>query len=199
MNATPPPLWASESFWKKMAIWVTAGSFLILVVLTFDSLSQTAVGSKRVPAYTVINQKIDYQYNEKLHRSVPVITDTELLFGKEYTEAEAQQLVDLGKKTSQSKNCMNCHTLLGNGAYYAPDLTKAWLDKGWISTETREDMLLKFLMDPEKNARTFGSNRKMPHLGITEAEAKGLVAFLKWMSSIDTNGFPYNFKTLYME
>jgi nitric oxide reductase subunit C len=23
---------------------------------------------------------------------------------------------------------MNCHTLLGNGAYYAPDLTKAWLD-----------------------------------------------------------------------
>ncbi len=26
---------------------------------------------------------------------------------------------------------MNCHTLLGNGAYYAPDLTKAWLDPAW--------------------------------------------------------------------
>jgi nitric oxide reductase subunit C len=39
----------------------------------------------------------------------------------------------------------------------------------------------------------------MPNLGITEAEAKGLIAFLKWMSSIDTNGFPYNFKTIYAE
>ncbi len=33
------PLWASETFWKKTAIWVTAGSFLVLVVLTMDSLS----------------------------------------------------------------------------------------------------------------------------------------------------------------
>jgi len=33
----------------------------------------------------------------------------------------------------------------------------------------------------------------MPNLGITADEAKGLVAFLKHMSSIDTNGFPRNF------
>jgi nitric oxide reductase subunit C len=37
----------------------------------------------------------------------------------------------------------------------------------------------------------------MPNLHITPEEAKGVVAFLKWMSSIDTNGFPYNFKTIY--
>lgn len=193
------PLWASESFWKKVAIWVTAGSFLVLVVLTMDSLSQTSAGGKRVPAYSVINKKIDYQYQEKLHKSVPVIGGDEFLFGQQLSEEEAWQLVDLGKKTVQAKNCMNCHTLLGNGAYYAPDLTKAWLDKGWIGTDVREDMMIKFLMDPENNARTFGSNRKMPNLGITEQEAKGLIAFLKWMSSIDTNGFPYNFKTIYAE
>ncbi len=35
--------------------------------------------------------------------------------------------------------------------------------------------------------------RKMPNLGITEQEAIALVAFLKHMSSIDTNGFPRNF------
>jgi len=35
--------------------------------------------------------------------------------------------------------------------------------------------------------------RMMPELGITAEEAKGLVAFLKHMSSIDTNGFPRNF------
>jgi nitric oxide reductase subunit C len=33
----------------------------------------------------------------------------------------------------------------------------------------------------------------MPNLGVTADEAKGLVAFLKHMSSIDTNGFPRNF------
>ena len=197
MNETP--LWASESFWKKTAIWVTAGSFLILVVLTFDSLQQTTAGTQRVPAYDVINKKIDYQFDKDLNKFMPVIGGEELLFDKEFTEEEARELVDLGKKTTQAKNCMNCHTLLGNGAYYAPDLTKAWLDQGWISPEMREDMMIQFLMNPEQNARTFGTGRKMPNLGITEAEARGVVAFLKWMSSIDTNGFPYNFKTLYAE
>ncbi|MGR9046578.1 MAG: c-type cytochrome [Gammaproteobacteria bacterium] len=197
MNETP--LWASESFWKKTAVWVTAGSFLILIVLTLDSLSQTSAGSRRVPAYTVINRKIDYQFDKKLNKFMPLITEEQLLFGKKFNEQEAENLVTLGKKTIQAKNCMNCHTLLGNGAYYAPDLTKAWLDQGWISTEMREDMMIKFLMDPEKNARTFGSNRKMPNLDITEQEARGIVAFLKWMSSIDTNGFPHNFVSIESE
>jgi len=49
-------------------------------------------------------------------------------FGKEWSKEEAEKLLHKGKLTSQAKNCMNCHTLLGNGAYYAPDLTKAWLD-----------------------------------------------------------------------
>ncbi|MGJ0431420.1 c-type cytochrome [Methylobacter sp.] len=193
------PLWASESFWKKTAIWVTGVSFVILIILTMDSLSQTAAGGKRVPAYAVINKKIDYQFNKDLNKSVPVIGEDEFLFGKQLTEQEAEELVDLGKKTAQTRNCMNCHTILGNGAYFAPDLTKAWLDQGWLSKDLREDLMVKFLMDPENNARTFGSNRKMPNLGITEQEARGLVAFLKWMSSIDTNGFPYNFKTIEAE
>jgi nitric oxide reductase subunit C len=36
----------------------------------------------------------------------------------------------------------------------------------------------------------------MPNLGITEEEARATVAFLKWMSAIDTNGFPGNFPTI---
>ena len=193
------PRWASESFWKKVAVWVTAGSFLILVILTFDTLEQTTAGGDRVPAYSVINKKVDYQFDKKLNKFMPVIGGEELLFGKKFSEEEAEALVTLGKKTTQAKNCMNCHTLLGNGAYYAPDLTKAWLDQGWLSVELREEQMLKFLIDPEKNARTFGTGRKMPNLDITDEEAKGVVAFLKWMSSIDTNGFPYNFTTIYAE
>ena len=43
---------------------------------------------------------------------------------------------------------------------------------------------------------SFGTGRKMAHLRVTDEEAKALVAYLKWVSSIDTNGFPYNFKTI---
>ncbi|HEX7972600.1 MAG TPA: hypothetical protein VF501_10430 [Thiobacillus sp.] len=49
------PWWASESFWRKTAIWVTAGSFVVLIFLTLDSLSAISAGGKRVPAYAVIN------------------------------------------------------------------------------------------------------------------------------------------------
>ena len=90
---------------------------------------------------------------------------------------------------------MNCHTLLGNGAYYAPDLTKAWLDPSWGTKEVREQEMVDFLMNPQDRLHN-AVGRRMPNLGITEAEARATVAFLKWMSSIDTNGFPYNFKPI---
>jgi nitric oxide reductase subunit C len=190
------PVWASSEFWKKVAIWVTAGSFVILITLTFDSLAKITPGYRQVPAYNVINREIDYKSDEQHLRYVPVIGKEAQLFGRLWSDSEAEALVTLGKKTIQAKNCMNCHTLLGNGAYYAPDLTRAWLDPNWSSSEEREARMLAFLRDPEKNAVTFGSGRKMPNLGITDEEAHGVVAFLKWMSAIDTNGFPHNFKSI---
>jgi len=188
--------WASEAFWKKAAVWVTAGSFALLIVLTFDSMAKTQAGGERVPAYGVINQKIDYRYDEAKKRFQPVIKGDQPLFGKKLDEAAAEDLVALGKKTTQAKNCINCHTVLGNGAYYAPDLTKAFLDPDWGDLPAeREKLMLAFLQDPQTNARTYGTGRRMPRLGITEQEARGIVAYLKWMSAIDTNGFPHNFKT----
>ena len=41
-----------------------------------------------------------------------------------------------GKHVWHRKDCINCHTLLGEGAYYAPDLTKiAQLRGGKRATE----------------------------------------------------------------
>ena len=122
----------------------------------------------------------------------------EPLFGKELSEQEAEALVKLGKLTTQAKNCMNCHTLLGNGAYYAPNLTKSWLDQYWGTSEIREVQMVEFIKDPSDKLHN-SMGRRMPKLGITDEEARGVVAFLKWMSSIDTNGFPYNFKSIEQE
>lgn len=190
--------WASESFWRKTAIWVTAGSFVILIFLTFDTLAQISAGSTRVPAYSVINNRIDYVFDKQRNFQVPVIGVEEPLFGKKLNEAEAEALVSKGKLTTQAKNCMNCHTLLGNGAYYAPDLTKSWLDPMWGSPSVREQLMVDFLMNPQDKLHNI-TGRRMPNLGITEEEARATVAFLKWMSSIDTNGFPYNFKPIKQE
>lgn len=188
--------WASESFWRKTAIFVTAGMMVVLIGLTFHSVSVIKAGTNRVPAYSVVNHRIDYRLDRERNMQVPVIGAEAPLFGKLLNEEEAYELVTLGKLTVQSKNCMNCHTLLGNGAYYAPDLTKAWLDRGWGNEQSRELLMLNFLKDPLSNARTYGTGRRMPDLGITDEEAKGIIAFLKWMSAIDTNGFPNNFKPL---
>jgi nitric oxide reductase subunit C len=188
--------WASEAFWRKTAIWVTAFMAVVLIFLTFDSVAQITAGGERVPAYSVINQRIDYRFDAERGFQVPVIGDAAPLFGVVRSEEEAEALVSLGKLTVQAKNCMNCHTLLGNGAYFAPDLTKAWLDPAWGTESVREQLMLQFLMDPTNNARGFGSRRRMPQLDITEEEARGIVAFLKWMASIDTNGFPANFEPI---
>jgi nitric oxide reductase subunit C len=129
---------------------------------------------------------------------VPVIGKKEPLFGNELSSSEAEALVSHGKMTIQAKNCMNCHTFLGNGAYYAPDLTKAWLDPYWGGIEVREQLMIDFILDPSNKTHN-GLGRRMPKLGITVEEAKSIVAFLKWMSAIDTNGFPYNFKPIQQE
>jgi len=202
-------VWGSNRFWQRSAAWVTGFSAALLVWLTFDTVPQITMGNdddlkngitKRVPGPTVINYKITYEMSDKRGHEVPVIGEKEKFFGRDdYSQEEAMALLDLGKLASQAKNCMDCHTLLGNGAYYAPDLTKAWLDPMWgddgayrgmTGKDTKEEAMVEFLTHPSSYPT---HQRMMPNLGITPDEAKGLVAFLKHMSSIDTNGFPRNF------
>lgn len=197
MAATP--WWSSESFWRKTAIWITAGMLVILIVLTLDTVAKITAGSERVPAYSTINQRIYYRLDNERGYQVPVIGEAAPLFGEMLDEVAAAALVTRGKLAVQSRNCMNCHTLLGNGAYYAPDLTKSWLDPAWAAESVREALMIEFLLDPTTHARTFGTGRRMPQLGITEEEARGIVAYLKWMSTIDTNGFPAGFPAIRQE
>lgn len=202
-------VWSDNRFWQRSAGWVTGFASMLLIWLTFDTIPQITLGTdadlqqgvtKRVPGPTVINYKITYEMDKKRGHEIPVIGEKEMFFGRDdYSEEEAAELLHLGKLGSQTKNCMNCHTLLGNGGYYAPDLTKAWLDPAWgpngsmmamTGKNTKEEAMAEFLQFPSQYPT---HARMMPNLGITAEEAKGLVAFLKHMSSIDTNGFPRNF------
>ena len=213
-------VWSDNRFWQRSASWITGFAAMLLIWLTFDTIPQIMMGSdtdikegvtKRVPGPTVINYKITYEMNKRRGHEIPVIgganaegtssfQEKELFFGRDdWSQEEAMEMLALGKLASQAKNCMNCHTLLGNGAYYAPDLTKSWLDPAWgpegslqamTGKSTKEEAMAEFLINPSQYPT---HARMMPNLGITAAEAKGLVAFLKHMSTIDTNGFPRNF------
>lgn len=85
-----------------------------------------------------------------------------------------------GRELWDDNNCMGCHTLLGEGAYYAPELTKVVDRRG-------EEWLKVFLRDPEA---MFPGKRKMVNYHFTPEEIDAVIAFLAWIGRIDTNGFP---------
>lgn len=84
-----------------------------------------------------------------------------------------------GKLLWETNNCMGCHTLLGEGGYYAPELTKVIDRRG-------EGYIKAVLMTPESWAP---NGRKMVAYGMTNEEADDLIAFFEWIGKIDLNGF----------
>ncbi|BCB97133.1 hypothetical protein JZK55_20550 [Dissulfurispira thermophila] len=87
--------------------------------------------------------------------------------------------VNAGKMVWHKYDCIGCHTILGNGSYFAPDMTK-------IAEKKPKDYLKQFLMDP----KSVNPKASMPKLGISSQEADNLIAFLDWISKVDTNGWP---------
>jgi len=184
-------------FWRAGAISTTVVMLVVLGFLTVDSLAVTRAGGAHVPDYDVINRHIDYAFDWSRGFDAPVIGGADPLFGTVYTRAQATELLARGKLVIQSRACIDCHTFFGNGAYYAPDLTKAWLDPAWsqiwmpmTGAKTRADAMVEFLMHPDQYPTW---TRRMPNLHLTREEAQAVVAYLKWMSAVDTNGFPAHF------
>jgi nitric oxide reductase subunit C len=70
-----------------------------------------------------------------------------------------------GKEIWESNNCMGCHTILGEGAYYAPELTKV-VDRLNQRYEGNGEEVIKSILMSED-----------------------VVAFFKWIGQIDLNGF----------
>lgn len=85
-----------------------------------------------------------------------------------------------GKHLWESNNCMGCHTIFGEGAYYAPELTKVFERRG-------EGYIKAALMSKVPWAPR---GRKMVAYGFTDEQATDLVEFFKWVGEVDLNGFP---------
>jgi nitric oxide reductase subunit C len=105
------------------------------------------------------------------HRSFDALTHADAL----------DEHVVAGKRAFERHNCNDCHTILGFGAYYAPDLTRAFARIG-------EDGIRSRLEAPEKAFAA--SYRKMPQQHLAPQEVEDLVAFLRWVSRIENHDWP---------
>ena len=86
-----------------------------------------------------------------------------------------------GKRAFQARNCNDCHTILGFGGYYAPDLTRVVARMG-------EDAIVRRLEHPE--VAFADSYRKMPQQHLGAQEIADIVAYLRWVGNIDNHDWP---------
>ena len=91
--------------------------------------------------------------------------------------------VTRGKDAWHKHNCINCHTVFGEGAYYAPDLTKITKHRG-------EAYLKAYLKDPSKFYDEKRHRRLMPRQDLSDQDITDLIAFLDWVSNVDNQGWP---------
>lgn len=105
------------------------------------------------------------------HRQVGVLTHADKL----------SEDVVAGKKVFQKYNCNDCHTILGFGGYYAPDLTKVYQRRG-------PEYIRNILTQPEVVLEK--SFRKMPQQHVSPEEINHLVAFFQWVGEINNQNWP---------
>ncbi len=106
--------------------------------------------------------------------------DSHRSFPKRTHEENLDATVVAGKWVWQKYNCNDCHTILGIGGYYAPDVTK-------VMTYRDNDWMTRFLKNP---AAVWPAKRQMPNLHLKDEEIADVIAFLTWVKGIDTNNWP---------
>jgi nitric oxide reductase subunit C len=126
-----------------------------------------AIGCTAVAALVFLGLTIDS------HRQFPTLTHEDKLTPQ----------VIAGKDVWHKNNCINCHTLFGEGAYYAPDLTKITKLRG-------EQYLQAYLRDPSKFYDEQRHRRLMPKQDLSAADITNLISFLDWVSNVDNQGWP---------
>jgi cytochrome c2 len=126
-----------------------------------------------------------------------------------------------GKRVFQAYNCMGCHTMVGNGAYLGPDLTReyeragpAWLAAflpsagSWptaaavrtqlsnpeqladTAANSIDAYIKKFPGAAARVERRGGGTTLMPILPLSKDEVGQLIAYLKYTSAMNTQGWP---------
>ncbi|OOZ42216.1 cytochrome C [Solemya pervernicosa gill symbiont] len=93
--------------------------------------------------------------------------------------------VALGKTVWEENNCIGCHTLLGEGAYFAPELGNVYTRFG-----NSKEAIIGFIKS--RPAEGIPGRRSMPQFNLSDEELEAIAEFLKYTSEINTAGWPPN-------
>ncbi|QFY88309.1 cytochrome c [Magnetovirga frankeli] len=113
--------------------------------------------------------------------------DTETALPDRDNRQNLTETVIHGKRLWEENNCVGCHSLLGEGAYFAPELGNVYTRFG-NSTEAIKGFI-KY-----RPADGVPGRRSMPQFNFTDEELTALAEFLKYVSEIDAAGWPPNIK-----
>ncbi len=93
--------------------------------------------------------------------------------------------VALGKAVWERNDCIGCHTLLGEGAYFAPELGNVYKRFG-----NSKEAIIGFIKGRPREG--VPGRRSMPQFNLSDEELDALAEFLRYASEIDTADWPPN-------
>ena len=111
-----------------------------------------------------------------------LIFDSERRIPERSNASAITPAVIAGKKIWETNNCIGCHTMLGEGAYFAPELGNVYPRRG--------PEFIKAWMKAQPSK--VPGRRQMPNFHLTDEQLDDLVAFLKYSSEIKTHNWPPN-------
>jgi len=113
--------------------------------------------------------------------------DTIKQIPKRSNEVSLSASVVAGKLLWEKNNCVGCHTIIGEGAYYAPELMNVFNRRG-ASDEATFKAYMQGWMAAQPLA--IPDRRKMPQFNLSTKEVDELSDFLIWTSKVNTNEWP---------
>ncbi len=111
--------------------------------------------------------------------------DTQGVLPERSNNANITPEIVLGKKVWEDHDCIGCHTILGEGAYFAPELGNVYKRFG-----NSKDAIIGFIKSRPKNG--IPGRRSMPQFNLTDEQLNAVAEFLKWTSEVNTSNWPPN-------
>lgn len=88
-----------------------------------------------------------------------------------------------GKAVWENNNCAGCHSMLGEGAYFAPELVNVFQRRGMGNEQIFKAYLGAWMAAMPTNVP---GRRQMPQFNLDEEQIDDLAEFLIWASRIKT-------------
>ncbi|OMH29465.1 cytochrome c [Motiliproteus sp. MSK22-1] len=94
-----------------------------------------------------------------------------------------------GKEVWENNDCIGCHSLMGEGAYFAPELANVFDRRGNANEEGFKGFMQAWMAAQPLKVE---GRRQMPQFNLTKEEVINLSDFLIWTSRVNDNNWPPN-------